>query len=170
MGEQDIAGCSEDADGAGFLDFKSFVVGSIFLGFLRHQSDIGDIAHGCDIKGSVFFAEINGGLVDPGVVPIGDDRFGIRGVAVGTPHLSGCTDHRRHGGINNHIAGDMQVGDSLVGIDHGNGGAFFNNLLQIGPNGGLGFRIERIEDTVKIGESIIGIKSDIFQCLSMGFQ
>ena len=37
----------------------------------------------------------------------------------GVPHLAGGADHGRHRGVDDHVAGDVEVGDAAVGVDHG---------------------------------------------------
>ena len=63
-------------------------MGSIFLGFLSHEANVGNRAHGCRIKSTVLFTEVDGGLVDAGVGGVGDDRFGVLRVTGSIPHLA----------------------------------------------------------------------------------
>ena len=54
---------------------------------------------------------------------IGNDGEGVCGFAFGVPHLAAGADHGGHGGIDDDIAGNVEVGDAAVGIDHGEGRA-----------------------------------------------
>jgi hypothetical protein len=68
-------------------------------------------------------AVVDDRLVDAGVAAVGDHRLGVLQLAFRVPHLAGVADHRRHRGIDDHVAGHVQVGDALVGVDHRQGGA-----------------------------------------------
>src|SRR5574340_893718 len=63
-------------------------------------------------------AVVDDRLENAGVVAIRDHRLGVVCLAVGAPHLAAVADHRWHGSVDDHIGGDMQVGDALVGIHH----------------------------------------------------
>ena len=65
------------------------------------------------------FAEVDDFLVDGGVGAFRDNRLGIFQLAVGTIHLAALANHRRHGSINNNVGRYVQVGNTAVGIDHG---------------------------------------------------
>ena len=90
-------------------NLKGLVMRSILLCLLGHEADIGDIAHGGDIKGSIGLAETYGFLVDAGITAIRDDRLGVTGISVRSPHSTGSPDHCRHRGINDDVARDVQV-------------------------------------------------------------
>ena len=53
-------------------DFKSFVMRAVFFRLLRHQTHVGHAAHGARIKCAIFFAEIDGLLVNASITTIGD--------------------------------------------------------------------------------------------------
>ena len=59
------------------------------------------------------------GLVDAGVGGVRDHREGVGLLAVGAPHVARGADHRRHRGVDDDVGGHVQVGDALVGVDHG---------------------------------------------------
>jgi hypothetical protein len=63
-------------------------------------------------------AVVDDGLVDAGVAAVGNHRLGVLQLAVGVPHLAEVADHRRHRGVDDHVARHVQVGDALVGVDH----------------------------------------------------
>src|SRR5690625_6301373 len=52
------------------------------------------------------------GLVDAGIAAVGDDGLGILQLALGIPHAPRIPDHGRHGGIDDDIAGHVQIGDA----------------------------------------------------------
>ncbi len=107
-----------DADGARSRGFKRGGVRAVFLGFLRHQADVGHGTAGCDIQFSGFFEIVDGFVVDARIAIVGDAAFGVRGLAIGAPADAACADHSRHGGVDDHIGRHMQVGDALIGIHH----------------------------------------------------
>ena len=82
------------------------------------RPDVGHAAHGLRIEGTVFLAVIDDHLVDPRIATVRDHGLGIVQLAVRSPHLAGLANHRRHGSIDDHIAGHMQIGDALVRVNH----------------------------------------------------
>ena len=117
--EQGFARIADHPDRARAGNLKGLVVRTVFLRLLRHQAGVGDVAHGGYVKGSVGFAEIDGRLIDPGIIAVGNDRFGVGGISVGAPHLTGRPDHRGHRGVDDDAAGNVEVGDAFVRVDHG---------------------------------------------------
>ena len=116
--EQHLAGRIDRAHHAVAGDFEGLVVRAVFLGLLRHQADIGHAAHGRRIVGAVLLAVLDDGLIDARIAAVGDQRLGVLRLAVRIPHLAAFADHGRHGGIDDHVAGHVQVGDALVGVHH----------------------------------------------------
>ena len=51
----------DDAHGAGSGDLKGLIVGTVFLGGLRHEADVGNGAHCFRIEGAVLLTELDGG-------------------------------------------------------------------------------------------------------------
>jgi len=60
-------------------------------------------------------------LINARVTAVGDDGERVLERACGVVHLAGGTDHRGHGGIDDHIARNMKVGYAFVGVDHRDG-------------------------------------------------
>ena len=116
--EQRVAGAVDDAHAAGGLDLEGLVVAAVLLGLLRHQADVGRGAHRRRVERAVLAAEVDRLRVEGGVAGVGDHGLGVLLVAVGVPHLARGADHRRHRGVDDHVAGDVQVGDAAVGVDH----------------------------------------------------
>ena len=46
-------------------------------------------------------------------LPVGDDALDLLQLVVLVPHLASVTDNVGHTGVNDNIAGNMKVGDSL---------------------------------------------------------
>ena len=78
-------------------------------------------------------------------------------LAVRAPHVPGGADHRRHRGVDDDVAGDVQVGDALVGVDHRQGGPSASparwrplDLVAVGQGG------EAVEDAA---EAVVGARA-----------
>ena len=99
--------------------FKGLVVRSVLFGLLGHQAHVGHAAHGGGVVRAIGFAVFDHRRVHAGVGAVGND--GLRGLtlALGVPHASGVTQHGGHRSVDDDIAGDVQVGDPAVGVDHG---------------------------------------------------
>ena len=141
--DQHVAGGVDDLDGAGGRDLEGLVVRAVLLGRLGHQADVGDRAHRGGVEGAVGPAVVEHGLVDAGVGRVRDDREGVGLLAVGTPHVAGLADHRGHRRVDDDVGGHVQVGDALVGVDHGHLRAVGETLgdrrgdrLALGQRGG----------------------------------
>ena len=143
----------DDADAACGGEFKGLVVRAVFLGLLRHQTDVGDAAHGFRVEGTVLFAIVDGDLINPGVAAIRDQCLGVVQLAIGSPHLARLTDHRRHRGIDDHIARNVQIGDALVRIDHRQIRLLSINRLDVGLDFSLLRGRERIDLAQEIGKT-----------------
>src|SRR5690606_2827933 len=105
--EERVAVGGHHAYGAGRVDLERLVVRAVLFGLLRHQSDVGDGAHGAWVERAVGFAVVYDGLVDAGVGAVGDDELGVVRLAVGSPHLAGVADGGRHGGVDDDVAGHV---------------------------------------------------------------
>src|SRR5690606_2661275 len=113
------AGGVDHTHRARLADLEGLVVRAVFLGRLRHQADVAHVAHGGHVEGAVGAAVVDHGLVYTGIAAVGDDRDHVVQLAVRTPHPARGTDGGGHRGVDDHVAGHMQVGDALVRIDHG---------------------------------------------------
>ena len=156
-----------DANNTVFLDFKGLVVGAVLFGFLRHQTNVRYGTHGGGIEGTVGLTEVDHFLVDGGVGGLGHNRLGVLQLVVPRPHLAGVTDHRRHGCVNNNVAGNMQVGDALDGIDHGD----FRTMLVTGVQVFLdlfllGFR-QLLDLLDHAGQAVVRVHADLVEKLTV---
>ena len=111
-------GCIDDANRTGSSDLEGLVVRAILLRLLRHQAHVGHAAHRAGVERAVGAAEVDDLLVDAGVGAVGNHSLGILRLASSIPHLARLAEHRRHGGVDDHIARHMEVGDALVGVHH----------------------------------------------------
>ena len=108
----------DHADGARGAEQEGLVVRAVFLGRLGHQADVADVAHGGHVVGAVAAAVIDHRLVHAGIAPIGDQGLHVMRLAVRAPHAPRGADCGGHAGVDDHIAGHVQVGDALVRVHH----------------------------------------------------
>ncbi|GAA2911205.1 hypothetical protein GCM10020221_03690 [Streptomyces thioluteus] len=141
--QNDVAGRVDETDRAGGRDLEGLVVGAVLLGLLGHEADVRDRAHGGRVEGAVGAAVVDDDLVDAGVRAVGQHREGVGLLAVRAPHVAGGADHGRHRGVDDDVGRDVQVGDALVGVDHGEGRA----LRQLGVEG----RLDLVAEAVRHG-------------------
>ena len=118
MFHDDVAVAVSDAHGASCRDLKCFVVRAVFLGLLSHEANVGNGAHRGRIERAVGFAVVDDGCVHAGVGRVRNDGLAVLAFAFWIPHLSAVTDHCGHRSVDDDVAGHVQVGDALVGIDH----------------------------------------------------
>ena len=159
MRRRGSVGDLDDADGALAGGLEGLVVRAVFLGGLGHEADVGDGAHGLRVEGAVFFAKVDRGGVDAGVAAVGDDAEGILAFAGGVPHLTGGADHRRHGGVDDDVRGDVEVGDALVGVDHGDGGARGEDGRDVGFDGRFLVGGKRGDFAEEVAEAVVEINA-----------
>ncbi len=113
------AGLVDHPYGPGLSDLERLVVRAVLLGGLRHQPDVGHRAHGRWVVRAVGLAVLDRDLIDARVGRVGDNRESVRLGPVRPPHVAADPDHRRHGGVHDHVARHVQIGDAAVGIHHG---------------------------------------------------
>ena len=92
---------------------------SVLLSLLCQQADIGYVAGGGVVKLTLLLAALDIGVVDTSVGPVRDDALELLELVVLVPHLTTVMNDVGHGGVNDDIAGDMEIGDSGVGVHHG---------------------------------------------------
>mmetsp|Transcript_21374 Transcript_21374/g.49565 ORF Transcript_21374/g.49565 Transcript_21374/m.49565 type:complete len:543 (+) Transcript_21374:982-2610(+) len=101
---------------------KRLVVRSVLLRLLRHQADVADVAHGRDIKLPVSFNIVYDSLVHGGIASVGYGADSILKLVILVPHTTGIANDYRHRSVDNHIRWDVEVGDALCAVDHGDAG------------------------------------------------
>ena len=170
MFEQDITRIINNANRAVCRNPECFIVRAVLLGFLRHQADIGDIAHGDGIKCTMLFAEPDRFLIDTGITAIRDHGFGVVQLAIRAPHFAGGTNSGRHGCIDDNITGHMQVGNDLVGVHHRQGRVGFIYSLNVRLDGQtLCFR-QFGYLCIDIAQTVTGIHTELLKQGSMIFK
>ena len=91
---------------------------AVLLGFLRHQTDVLNGACGRRIKLAGFLEVVDRLVIDARIGIVGDDTVGVGFLAVRAPAFAACADQRGHGGVDDHIRRNVQVGDATVAVDH----------------------------------------------------
>ena len=168
--DQDVALAVHELDGAGGLDLEGLVVAAVFLGGLRHEAHVRDGAHGGGVEGAVGAAVVDDNLVDAGVAAVREDRERVGFLAVRAPHVAGGADHGGHGGVDDDVAGNVQVGDALVGVHHRQRGAVFQALLDGSLDAFadvLGKLFEAAEDG---GQAVVGAQAGRGELLAVGVE
>ena len=108
----------DDAHDAVGGDLERLVVRAVLLGLLRHQPDVRRAAHRRRVERAVLAAVVDGLAVQRRVGVVGDHELRVLLAPVGVPHLPRGSDRGRHRGVDDHVAGHVQVGDPPVGVDH----------------------------------------------------
>mmetsp|Transcript_9942 Transcript_9942/g.41730 ORF Transcript_9942/g.41730 Transcript_9942/m.41730 type:complete len:581 (+) Transcript_9942:2473-4215(+) len=97
---------------------EGFVVAPVLLRLARHQPDVSDAAHGGHVERAVLLAVVDARLVHARVRAVGDQALDVLQRAVRVPHLPALADHRRHGRVDDHVRGDVEVGDPAIRVHH----------------------------------------------------
>ena len=132
VGDEDVTVGPHNPHGTRGRDLKRLVVRSVLLGLLRHQADVRDTSHRRRVKRPVGDAVVDHRLVHAGVGAVGDHRLGVFQFARGVPHFAGVANQHGHRGVNDHVAGDVKIGNAVVGIDLGDPGTRLVYRLQVG--------------------------------------
>ncbi|CAB4771770.1 unannotated protein [freshwater metagenome] len=117
--EQHVARIIDDTDRARRRSFEGLVVRAILLGGLRHEADVRYRPHRGRVVRAVGLAVVDHDLVDAGVGAIGQHSLTVLLLALGVPHLPRRTDHGGHRRVDDGVARDVEVGDTAIGVDHG---------------------------------------------------
>ena len=91
---------------------------TVFLGLLCHEANVGNGAHRGWVERAVGLAVSDDRCVDAGVGRVGNDGLAVLAFAFWVPHLSAVANHGGHRSVDDDVAGYVQVGDALIGIDH----------------------------------------------------
>mmetsp|Transcript_101188 Transcript_101188/g.246099 ORF Transcript_101188/g.246099 Transcript_101188/m.246099 type:complete len:398 (-) Transcript_101188:336-1529(-) len=130
-------GLVNDAHHACGLLLKGVRVRAVLLGLLRHETDVGDVAHGAGVELPVGTAVVHDGLVEPRIAAVRDDALCVFERVVSVPHTARVADHVGHRRIDDNVRGHVQVGDALARVDHGQLGARVVHGHDVGLDLGL---------------------------------
>ena len=114
MFEDELSVLVLHSDGSFALHLKGFVVGAILLRFFGHQTNVGGVSHGLIVELAIFLTVLQNGSVDSGVGTVWDDTFHVLELVLEVPHFASISDHIGHGGVDDDVAGDVEVGDAFV--------------------------------------------------------
>ena len=151
----------DEANGAVGGNLKGLVVRTVFLGGLRHEANIRHGAHGLGIECAVFAAKINHGLIDRRVATVRNHGERVLRFALGVPHLAAVANHRRHRGIDDHIARHMEVRDALVGIHHRERRARGEGGFEVAFDRGFFVSGEFFDLGQEVAEAVVEIDSEL---------
>ena len=167
MFQQRVSRRVDDPDRTVAGRLEGLRMGAVFLRFLRHQTDVRHRAHLGRIERAVFLAELDRFVIDTGIARIGDDAFDVALFVVGPPSLAARPDERRHGGVDDDVARDMQVGDAAIGIDHIHRRAGFEGGFHIRLDLGLFIAGQRRDLIQKVADTHVGIDAEFVERIGM---
>ena len=113
---QHLAGSVEHLHRTGRLDLERLVVAAVLFGRLRHEADVGHRSDRGGVEWAVGVHVVDDRLEHPGVRRVGDDRERVVLATVDAPQLAAVADERGHRCVHDHVGGDVQVRQALVGV------------------------------------------------------
>ena len=136
---------------------------AVFFSSLGHEAHIADVAHGGHAISAQGAAIVDDGLIDTGIAAVGDHRDHVMRFAIGTPHAARGTDGRRHRGVDDDVAGHMQVGDALVRVDHGQRRTRGIGGLYVGQHFGALRLGQCLDAHQRIADAVVGVDAQLRQ-------
>lgn len=126
---------------------------TIFLGLLGHQTNVGDMASSSVIKLTMGLAVFYDGLIDGSVASVRDQALNLLELIVLVPHLASISDDIGHRSVDDHIGGDMEIGYSFSGVNHGKTGSGVISSLE----GGFDFSLFRmsLDLFIQVAKSVV---------------
>merc|ERR1719233_580739 len=134
VGEDRISSVVSHNNGTLGRDLESLVMAAVFLSLLSHQTYVGHVASRGPVKLSVSLAVLDDSVVHGGVAPVGDHALYLLEFVVFVPHLTTVSHNIWHGCVNNDIAGNMEISDAGIGVDHGKSGSGLILLHDVSLN------------------------------------
>src|SRR5699024_2499913 len=146
-------------------DLEGLVAGAVLLSLLSHQTNVRGGTHGGWVVSAVFAAVFNNCLVNTSVRGVRDDSEGVLLFIVLVPHVAGGTDHRWHRSVDDDIGRNVQVGNTLVGVDHCQVRAVF----QSGIESSLDFStvVELLQTGVDSAQAVFAVQASLEQLLTV---
>src|SRR5699024_562501 len=170
VAHQHVASLINDVDGAVFIDDERLIVRPVFFGLLGHQTNVWYGSHGGRVIGTVCAAVLDHGLENTGIRRVRNHGQGVLGFVVLIPHFAAGTNHGRHGSIHDHIRWDVQVGDTTVGVDHGQIWAIFVGVSNFLANTFGDVGIQLIQASFDTGQTVIGRQAGSSQLCTVFFK
>merc|ERR1719233_182049 len=134
VGEDGIASVVSDNHGTLGSNLECLVMTAVLLCLLGHQTYVGHVASRGPVKLSVSLAVLDDSVVHGGVAPVGDHALYLLEFVVFVPHLTTVSHNIWHGCVNNDIAGNMEISDAGIGVDHGKSGSGLILLHDVSLN------------------------------------
>ena len=148
-------------------DLERLVVRPVLLGGLGHQADVGRAAHRRGVERSVLAAVVDGLAIELRVGVIRDHELCVLELAVGIPHLPRRADRGRHRGVDDHVAGNVEVGDPTVGVDHRQPRPVRVRRLDRGFDRGALIVRQRLDRLQQRAQAVVGVDARGFQRLAV---
>ena len=142
---------------------EGLVVRAVFLGLLRHQADVADVAHRRHVERAVALAVGDDLGVDAGIAAVRDHRVRVMQCAVRPPHLSRCADRRGHRRVDNDVARHVQVRDAPVGVDHREPRARRVDGLDVGLDLGAPRGRQRRDLRMDVADPVVGVDAEFLE-------
>ena len=145
-------------------------VGSVLLGLLGHESDIGHVSHGGLVEGTVGATVVQDGRVHRGVAAIRDDGQGLLELALGIPHASAVAHDGGHRGVDDDLVAGVQVRDARIGVHHRQRGACREllgdgHLHLLGRVGG-----QLLQPLQKVCQAQVGVGSHLGEVVTVALE
>ena len=119
VAHQRLSSTVEHRDGASTWGLKSGVMRTVLFGLLRHQAHIWNRSQCRWVESPKLLAVFNHRSVNARIAAVRDDRLHVVQCVVCAPHLSRFTNSCGHGRIDDHVARHVQIGNTLIRVDHG---------------------------------------------------
>ena len=136
---------------------------AVLFGFLGHQTNVGDIAHGCRVKLSVLFGVFQNFLIHGCVAAVRHHGDGILEFVVLIPHPAAVTHNVGHGGVDDDVVRDVQIGDAAAGIDHGQRRSLVIHCGNIGFDLGFFPGRQAVELGQHVGQAVVDVRPDFLE-------
>ena len=169
MLDEDVSIAVDDTNSSIGGGLKGLVMRAIFLGLLGHQAHVGNGSHGGRVKGSMLSAKFNRSLINSCIGAVGNNGEGVLALTPCIPHLARVTNHGRHGGVNDDVAGHMKVRDPSVGIHHGQRRPLVVTGLKVGFDLLVLFLRKGLNLGKKVSDSIVEIDTKLVEKRFMFF-
>ena len=131
---------------------------------------LGHAPHGGRIELAVLPAVPDHGVVDRGVAGVGDDRLAVLELSLGVPHPPGIPDHGGHGRVDDDVAGDVEVGDPPVRIDHGDARSLRQRRLDVTLDS-LPLRLGEVVDPGQhVAQPVVRVYAQLLENVSVALE
>ncbi|SIA44235.1 Uncharacterised protein [Mycobacteroides abscessus subsp. abscessus] len=114
--------------------------------------------------------EVDHLLVDPGEGRLGVDGLGVLELAVGAVHLAAGPNHGRHRGVDDHVAGRVEVRNTLGRVHHGQLRPVLVTGVQVADDLLVLRRGQGLDLAVQVRQSIVDVDAQLVEQLLVLFE